>query len=156
MLASGSNWNHTVAAEDPDPEYYVDAAYNDEREELFSGLASRIGTTINWLLFISGDDHINEIYHVDLGGGRMAPEFLSSPFTRNSLLRNDRDIEGERVASFATKGNSGKRGFATSTINTSRSTLGNWRATVRYYQEAAAAMYESHSYVVSNGEFKPV
>jgi len=151
VLATGSNWNHNAH----DREDYGDPVYEDERELLFSSLASRMGTTINGLLLISGDDHVNEIFHVDLGGGRMAPEFVSSPLTLNTPLQDARAIEGERVASFATKkGDDGKRGFATLTIDTSKSIPdGGWTATVRYYQEAAAAQYESRSYTLSNGQF---
>lgn len=152
VLGTGSNWSHEL---DGDAEYYGHSVYKDEREFLFSGLADRMGQSINGVLLISGDDHINEIYHVDLGHGRTAPEFLSSPFTLNSPLKDPRDIEGERVASFGTKEDDGKRGFATLTIDTSNATEGRWTATVRYYQEAAATRYESRSYVLMNGEFIP-
>jgi len=108
--------------------------------------------TVNGLLFISGDIHINEIYHIDLGGGRMAPEFVSSPLTRNPGLRGPRDIQGERIASFSSKE---KRGFATLTIDTLKGTRDNWTATIRYFQEANGAQYESRSYTLSNGQFNP-
>ena len=106
---------------------------------LYEGLARRMRSngnkTINGLLFISGDYHINEIYHVDLGHhDLMAPEFISSPLTRNSGLLEGRNPEDERVESFSSKD---KRGFATLTIDTSRETDGRWTATIRYFQEAA-------------------
>jgi len=103
-------------------------------------------------LFISGDTHINEIYHVDLGEGRMAPEFVSSPLTRNTGLRGPRNIQLERVASFSSKE---KRGFATLTIDTLKETRDNWTATICYFQEAAAVQYEKRSYILSNGQFTP-
>ena len=148
VLGTGVSWNHHTE----DGEAYGESRYNDERERLYRELAIRMGGTINGLLFISGDYHINEIYHVDLGGGRMAPEFVSSPLTRNTGLRGPRDIDRERVASFSSKE---KRGFATLTIDTSRETNDNWTATIRYFQEAAAAQYESRSYTLSNGQFNP-
>jgi hypothetical protein len=154
VLATGSNWNHHADGR----ENYGDPVYEDERELLYSELASLMGTAINGLLLISGDDHVNEIFHVDLGGGRMAPEFVSSPLTLNTDLEDDpREIEDERVASFPTGGNDGRRGFATLTIDASSSIPdGNWTATVRYYQEAAAAQYQMRSYILSNGQFNPV
>ncbi len=148
VLGTGVSWNHHTE----DGEAYGESRYNDERERLYRELAIRMGRTINGLLFISGDYHINEIYHVDLGGGRMAPEFVSSPLTRNTGLRGPRDINRERVASFSSKE---KRGFATLTIDTLRETNDNWTATIRYFQEAAATQYESRSYTLSNGQFNP-
>lgn len=111
-----------------------------------------MGDTINGLLFTSGDTHVNEIYHVDLGGGRMAPEFVSSPLTRNTGLSEHRDIKRGRVASFSSKE---KRGFATLTIDTLKETRDKWTATICYFQEAAAVQYERRSYVLSNGQFTP-
>ena len=148
VLGTGVSWNHHTE----DGEAYGESRYNDERERLYRELAIRMGRTINGLLFISGDYHINEIYHVDLGGGRMAPEFVSSPLTRNTGLRGPRDVNRERVASFSSKE---KRGFATLTIDTLRETNDNWTATIRYFQEAAATQYESRSYTLSNGQFNP-
>ena len=85
--------------------------YNDERRLLYSELASLMGTAINGLLLLSGDDHINEIYHVDLGAGRMAPEFVASPFTLNTDLKEPNEIEGDRVASFSSKFAGGSEDF---------------------------------------------
>jgi len=82
----------------------------------------------------------------------MAPEFVSSPLTHNTGLRGPRDIKRERVASFSSKE---KRGFATMTVDTLRETDNNWTATIRYFQEAAAAQYEGRSYTLSNGQFIP-
>jgi phosphodiesterase/alkaline phosphatase D-like protein len=152
VLGTGSPWNHEL---NDDEEYYGDPAYKVEREFLFSELAKRMGRSINGLLLISGDDHINEIYHVNLGNDRMAPEFVCSPLTMNTQLKDSRDIEGERVASFSTKEDGGRRGFATLTIDTSEATTSMWTATVRYYQEAAATMYESRTYMLDNGGFVP-
>ena len=135
ILGTGISWNHHAE----DGEGYGQSIYDDERERLYRELAIRMGGTINGLLFISGDTHINEIYHVDLGGGRMAPEFVSSPLTRNTGLRGPRDIKRERVASFSSKE---KRGFATLTIDTLKETRDKWTATIRYFQEAAVIQYE--------------
>ena len=148
ILGTGISWNHHAE----DGEGYGQSKYDPERERLYRELAIRMGKTINGLLFISGDIHINEIYHVDLGGGRMAPEFVSSPLTRNTGLRGPRDIQGERVASFSSKE---KRGFATLTIDTLKGTRDKWRATIRYFQEATGAQYERRSYTLSNGQFNP-
>jgi alkaline phosphatase D len=148
ILGSGISWNHHAE----DGEGYGQSIYDDERERLYRELAIRMGRTINGLLFISGDTHINEIYHVDLGESRMAPEFVSSPLTRNTGLRGPRNIQWERVASFSSKE---KRGFATLTIDTSRETNDNWTATLRYFQEAAATQYASRSYTLLNGQFNP-
>ena len=87
-----------------------------------------------------------------LGESRMAPEFVSSPLTRNTGLRGPRDIKRERVASFSSKE---KRGFATLTIDTSKETNDNWTATIRYFQEAAATPYVSRTYTLLNGQFNP-
>ena len=146
ILGSGISWNHHAE----DGESYGQSIYDDERERFYRELAIRMGRTINGLLFISGDTHINEIYHVDLGESRMAPEFVSSPLTRNTGLRGPRDITRERVASFSSKE---KRGFATLTIDTSRETNDNWTATIRYFQEAAATPYVSRTYTLLNGQF---
>ena len=146
ILGSGISWNHHAE----DGESYGQSIYDDERERFYRELAIRMGRTINGLLFISGDTHINEIYHVDLGESRMAPEFVSSPLTRNTGLRGPRDINRERVASFSSKE---KRGFATLTIDTSRETNDNWTATIRYFQEAAATPYVSRTYTLLNGQF---
>jgi len=127
ILGTGISWNHHAE----DGEGYGQSIYDDERERLYRELAIRMGDTINCLLFISGDTHVNEIYHVDLGGGRMAPEFVSSPLTRNTGLREHRDIKRERVASFSSKG---KRGFATLTIDSLKETLDKWTATICYFQ----------------------
>lgn len=148
VLGTGISWNHHTE----DGEAYGESRFDDERENLYGELATRMGGAINGLLFISGDYHINEIYHVDLGGGRMAPEFVSSPLTRNTGLRGPRDIKGERVASFSSKE---MRGFATLTIDTMKENKENWKATIRYFQEAAAAQYESRSYSLSDGQFNP-
>jgi alkaline phosphatase D len=146
ILGTGISWNHHAE----DGEGYGQSIYDDERERFYKELAIRMGKTINGLLFISGDTHINEIYHVDLGGGRMAPEFVSSPLTRNSGLRVSRDIKRERVASFSS---TEKRGFATLTIDTLKGTRDNWTATICYFQEAAAIKYETRSYTLANGQF---
>jgi len=148
VLGTGSSWNH----HDDDEEGYGHSEYDNEREDLYKELSSRMGKTINGLLFISGDYHINEIYHVKLHDGRMAPEFVSSPLTMNSGLSGGREIEGERVESFSSKE---KRGFATLTIDTSRENSDSWTATVRYLQEAAATLYESRVYTLTNGQFNP-
>ncbi|WP_458744599.1 alkaline phosphatase D family protein [Candidatus Nitrosocosmicus sp. T] len=148
ILGSGISWNHHAE----DGEGYGQSIYDDERERLYRELAIRMGRAINGLLFISGDTHINEIYHVDLGESRMVPEFVSSPLTRNTGLRGPRNIQWERVASFSSKEN---RGFATLTIDTSRETNDNWTATIRYFQEAAATQYVSRSYTLLNGQFNP-
>ncbi len=160
VLATGSSWNHTL---DGKTEQYGHKKYDDERELLFRELRALMGTRINGLLLLSGDSHINEIYHVDLGNGRVAPEFSSSPLTKNTgLFDEGRDIEGERVDSFPTGGDEGLRGFATLTIDatggepgTPNIPEGNWSATVRYYQEAGAGQYKSRSYTLSNGQFLP-
>ncbi|HKU83305.1 MAG TPA: alkaline phosphatase D family protein [Candidatus Nitrosocosmicus sp.] len=148
ILGTGISWNHHAE----DGEGYGQSTYDGERERFYRELAKRMGETINGLLFISGDTHINEIYHVDLGGGRMAPEFVSSPLTRNTGLRGPRSIQLERVASFSSKE---KRGFATLTIDTLKETRDNWTATICYFQEAAAVQYERRSYILSNGQFTP-
>ena len=148
ILGTGISWNHHAE----DGEGYGQSVYDDERERFYRELAKRMGETINGLLFISGDTHINEIYHVDLGEGRMAPEFVSSPLTRNTGLRGPRNIQLERVASFSSKE---KRGFATLTIDTLKETRDNWTATICYFQEAAAVQYEKRSYILSNGQFTP-
>lgn len=150
VLATGSNWTHRY---DEDPENYGASEYKNEREDFFKELANRMGTSINGLALLSGDNHYNEIFHVNLGNGRMAPEFSSSPFTLNTDLEDSRPIAGERVAFFPTGGSNGKRGFATLTIQPSPDTRDNWRATVWYYQEAYAAPYASRTYVTSNGQF---
>ena len=146
ILGSGISWNHHAE----DGEGYGESIYDDERERLYRELAIRMGRTINGLLFISGDTHINEIYHVNLGESRMAPEFVSSPLTRNTGLKGPRAIRKERVASFSSKE---KRGFATLTIDTLRDSRDNWTATICYFQEATGAQYESRTYTVSNGQF---
>ena len=148
ILGTGISWNHHAE----DGEGYGQSIYNDEREKFYRELAIRMGKTINGLLFISGDTHINEIYHVDVGEGRMAPEFVSSPLTRNTGLRGPRAIRKERVASFSSKD---KRGFATLTIDTLRDSRDHWTATIRYFQEATGTQYESRSYTLSNGQFNP-
>ena len=149
VLGTGISWNHHKE----DGEAYDESRYNDEREKMYRELATRMGSTINGLLLISGDYHINEIYHVDLGEGRMALEFVSSPLTRHTGLREPRDIQHERVTTVSSKE---KRGFATLTIDTLRGTRDNWTATIRYFQEAGATQYASRSYIVSNGQFNPV
>lgn len=148
ILGTGISWNHHAE----DGEGYGQSIYDNEREMFYRELATRMGKTINGLLFISGDTHINEIYHVDLGEGRMAPEFVSSPLTRNTGLRGPRKINRERVASFSSKQN---RGFATLTIDTLKEINDNWTATIRYFQEAGAAQYASRSYTLLNGQFNP-
>jgi hypothetical protein len=148
ILGTGISWNHHAE----DGEGYGQSIYDNEREIFYRELATRMGKTINGLLFISGDTHINEIYHVDLGKGRMAPEFVSSPLTRNTGLRGPRKINRERVASFSSKQN---RGFATLTIDTLKETNDNWTATIRYFQEAGASQYASRSYTLLNGQFNP-
>lgn len=151
VLATGSSWNHMLK---DSAEKYGHENYDEEREDLYSQLSVFMGEHINGLILLSGETHINEIYHVELGNGKMAPEFSSSPLTRNTPLEDARDLEDERVASFGTSGDEGKRGFATLTIDTTDPD-GNWSAIVRYYQEAAGAQHQSRSYTVSNGEFVP-
>src|SRR5215213_1187333 len=152
VLGSGSSWNH----HDEDEEGYGHSEYEDERELLYRELASRIGRTIHGLIFISGDYHRNEIYNVKLAEGRKAPEFVSSPLTKNTGGKGSRANENERVWSSPTSGDDGKRGFATLTIDTSSDKTNNWTATVRYFQEAAAAPpYESRSYTLCDGQFHP-
>ncbi len=152
VLATGSNWNHKSKG----GENYGGDQYTHEREPLFRELAARMGETINGLLLLSGDDHINEIYHVKLPGGRIAPEIVSSPLTLNTDLHDDpQSLDGERVASFPSGGDNGKRGFTTVTLDTSNAIPdGNWTAVIRYYQEAAAIPYATRSYTMNNGEFR--
>jgi hypothetical protein len=116
-----------------------------------------MGNKINGLLLLSGDNHVNQIFHVDLGEGKMAPEFVSSPLTLNSGLENEAiDIEGEMVWSHPSGGSKGKRGFATLTIQPLIDTPDNWRATIRYFQEAFAYPYAEFTYVTSNGQFNQI
>jgi hypothetical protein len=151
ILASGSNWNHLVA---DSTEHYGHENYGPEREDFYRTLAAMIGTSIHGLLLLSGDTHRSEIYSVALGGGRHAPEFVSSPLTNNTdLLAEGKPTGGERLASFPTKGANGRRGFATLTLDTRAETGGRWTATVRYYQEAGATEYESRSFELENSEF---
>ena len=153
VLATGSSWNHMLKDTE---EKYGHKAYDVEREELYTMLRGFMGTHINGLILLSGETHINEIYHVDLGDGKMAPEFSSSPLTNNTVLKDDRDLEGERVASFGTKGDDGRRGFATLAIDTTNpDPEDNWSAIVRYYQEAAVAQHQSRSYTLTVGQFTP-
>jgi len=154
ILATGSSWTHQL---DDDTEYYGDPAYDDERNQLFAGLGVLMGRSIAGLVLLSGDEHINEIFHVNLGNGRMAPEFMCTPLTLNTGLSDDgRSIEGERVASFPSGGDDGRRGFATLTIDTTDpDPEGNWTATIRYYQEAAATMYYEGTYALDDGQFLP-
>ena len=153
VLATGSSWNHMLKGS---REKYGHEAYEAEREGLYTLLRGFMGSHINGLILLSGETHINEIYHVDLGDGKMAPEFSSSPLTRNTDLKDDRDLEDERVASFGTKGDDGKRGFATLTIDTTNpDPENNWSAITRYYQEAAVAQHQSRSYTLTNGQFTP-
>jgi hypothetical protein len=151
VLATGSNWTHEVKN---DSEDYGSDDYTDEREDLFKVLSTRIGNQINGVILLSGDNHINEVFHVNLGNGKKAPEFSVSPFTMQDDVEDEgRDIEGERVWSHATGGKNGKRGFATLTIDPSVDTRDNWKATVRFFQEAFASQYQEITYETSNGEF---
>jgi hypothetical protein len=151
ILATGSNWNHMVT--DEHNESYGNGIYAPERDAFYSDLAGLMGMRINGLLLLSGDTHRNEIYSVVLGNGRRAPEFVSSPLTNNTaLLDSSLPVGDERLASFATGGPDGRRGFATLTLDT-RPVTARWTATVRYYQEAGATEYESRSFHVENGEF---
>ena len=153
VLATGSTWNHNrTTAED-----FGDSIYKNEREPLFRELAARMGETINGLILLSGDNHVNEIYHVNLPGGRIAPEFVSSPLTLNTGLIDEPDtLSGEQVASFPTGEDHGKRGFTTVTIDTSNAIPdGHWTAVIGYYQEAAAIPYATRTYTMNNGEFRP-
>jgi len=154
VLASGSNWNHTLNGS---TEKYGHDKYETEREGLYGALAGLMGSHINGLLLLSGDSHANEIYHVDLSPGLIAPEFTSSPLTNNTDLEDDTGLEGERVARFPTGGSNGKRGFATLEIDTTHpDPEGNWTATVRYYQEAGVAQHQSRTYRLQGGQFLPV
>jgi phosphodiesterase/alkaline phosphatase D-like protein len=153
VLATGSPWNNLL---DGDEEFYGHPAYDDERHRLYVGLGVLMGRSIAGLLLLSGDEHINEIFHVQLGNGRMAPEFMSTPLTDNDPTSGARPVEGERVASFPSEGDGARRGFATLTIDTTDPEPdGNWTATVRYYQEAAATMYHERSYTLADGQFVP-
>lgn len=156
VLATGSNWNHHPTT---DGEDYGSSTYHDEREYFFTELANRMGSKINGLILLSGDNHVNEIFHVELGKdqngkSRRAPEFVSSPLTLNSdLINNPNAIEGERVASFPSGGENGKRGFTTLTIETHAEHL-RWSASVKYFQEQPQLLpYASHLYFVDDGEF---
>ena len=151
VLATGSNWNHEADGENN----YGDSVYEDERENLYKELARRMGTTIFGLLLISGDDHINEVFHVNLVDGVIAPEFVSSPLTHNDEERTN-DLVGERVASFSAADTNGRRGFAVLTIDTSNSIPeGNWTATVTYHREVARVRYATLTFVLQNGQFRP-
>jgi PhoD-like phosphatase len=154
VLATGSNWTHNYNGDDP--ENYGASQYNLERENFFAELGERMGSKINGLFLLSGDNHVNEIFHVKLSEGKMAPEFSSSPFTRNSELEDKgRPIERERVWGSPTKGPKGKRGFATLSIQPLLESTDNWKATVRYFQEAFALPYAEFTYVTKNGQFIP-
>lgn len=151
VLATGSNWNHESTSE----ENYNNGAYATERKALYAALAARMGTTISGLLLLSGDDHVNEVYHVNVADGAMAPEFVSSPLTHNDEERSN-DLVGERVASFSSADTNGRRGFAVLTIDTSHPVPeGNWTATVSYFREVARVRYATLTYVLKNGQFRP-
>lgn len=147
VLATGSNWNHLPV----DDEDYGKSTYDTERKLLYGCLANLMGKEINGLILLSGDDHVNEIFHVRLEGDWFAPEFMASPLTKNSDPNpSSRPIHGERVKSFKDK-----RGFCTLTIDTPEENR-QVTATVRYYQEAGAIPYHEGTYAVVNGQFKLV
>jgi hypothetical protein len=151
VLATGSNWTHEWRNKTEDYGY---DKYTDEREDLYKVLTSRMGTRINGVILLSGDNHINEIFHVKLGNNRRAPEFSVSPYTlQDDVEDTGRKIEGERVWSHASGGSDGKRGFATLTIDPFGEGRDNWKATVRFFQEAFAGSYQEVTYVTSNGEY---
>jgi len=115
-----------------------------------------MGKQINGLILLSGDKHYNEIFHVELGDGKIAPEFSSSPLTSNTGLQDETQAkEAERIWSYRSGGSKRKRGFSTLTIDPSSDGRDNWKATVRYFQEAFAWPYAEFTYVTSDGEFKP-
>ena len=147
----GSNWTHEYG----DDENYGAGTYKSERENVFTELANRMGSKINGLLLLSGDNHVNEIFHVDLGNGRRAPELSSSPFTLNTdLAEKTPAFEGERVWGIRSDYPKGKRGFATLTVQPGLDSVDNWEATIRYHQEAFWQRYiKNLMYVTSNGQF---
>ena len=92
ILVSGSTWNHI-----PDGAGYGDPAYEVEREDFYRTLNDLIvdKKIEGGLIFISGDIHTNEIYEVNLPGGKVAPEFVCSPLGPNSVLKAARAVSGE-------------------------------------------------------------
>ena len=157
ILASGSTWNHTNKEGDA----YGNDRFDMEREAFYQQLNPLIGTSINGLVFLSGDIHQNEIHEIVLASGdggpsKRAPEFVSSPLGNNSLNKAQ-EIEGERKWSVPSKGEDpAKRGFATLEIDTtSREPDGGWKIKVRYYHANASitASYDSKEYTLSGGQF---
>ena len=112
---------------------------------------------------MSGDIHINEIFEIKLSlgfavPGRVAPEFVSSPLGNNTSLKDDaHETEKERKWSVPSKGDDGKRGFATLEIDTTAVVPdGGWKIEVRYYDEnpSISTPYHTQAYTLSGGQFK--
>jgi hypothetical protein len=159
ILASGSLWNHTRPSEDD--EGYGDSKYKNERERFYTGLNGMVGTSIQGLVFLSGDVHQNEIYEVSLVPGsstsKVAPEFVSSPLGHNHKLKDAQKVEDERKWSAASAGKNGRKGFATLEVNTTHPVPHeHWSIVVRFYDSNAseAGPYKTQRYVLNNGEFR--
>jgi len=160
ILASGSTWNHTnTEGED----YGADSAYEVERDSFYRQLQVFIGNGsghgVHGLVFISGDIHLHEIYQISLdpanNSTKVAPEFVSSPLTKNSFEPSQR-IEGERIRSFGSKGGNGRRGFATLEIDTTHpDPEGHWSLRLRFHDVRGTntSPYHVEMYTAKGGQF---
>jgi hypothetical protein len=152
ILASGSPWNGMDSRTD---EAFV--GYPAERARLFEGLRALMDRDlIQGLALLSGDVHRHEIYEVQLGGGRVAPELVSSPLARPHTDKESLRIESERRFCRGVEVDDGLyAGFATLTVDTTDDQPPRkWTLTITYRRSDNGAVFFTHRYTLNNNEFR--
>jgi len=129
ILASGSTWNHEITTNDA----YGHDSYETERENLYSSLNDQMGQFITGLAFLSGDIHLNQIHEIILSRkdtkDMQAPEFICSPLSLNSKVKQTTTLDGERVW------NANNKGFATLDIDTTSRDPARWTVQANYFDQ---------------------
>jgi hypothetical protein len=152
ILASGSPWNGM----DTRPNEAL-VQYPAERARLFDGLRALMDRDlIQGLAFLSGDVHCHEVYEVQLGHGRVAPELVCSAISAPHTDKESRPIEGERRFSRGVVADDGLyAGFATVAIDTiDEPPRRNWTLTVTFRRSDNGAIFFTHRYRLTNNEFR--
>ena len=151
ILASGSPWN---GMDNRVNEAF--AGYPKERTVLFDGLRALMERDlIQGLAFLSGDIHRHEVYEVQIGGGRVAPEFICSPICKPRSDKESRSLEGERCFSRGVDADDGLyAGFASVSIDTTGPAGRKPRLNVTYRRSDNGAIFFTHNYALNNNEFR--
>jgi hypothetical protein len=158
-LATGTPWTASeprLARDPADYEPFAHGIYATERRLLFDGLRARIDTgAIRGLFLLSGDFHAHEVFEVELGGGRVAPELMCSPMTRNAPESGNPLIGERRYSRGVDPADGLYAGFGVLSFDTTADEPnGNWTVRVDYRRHDDGAVFFTHTYTVIDNQLR--